>query len=120
MPGRQGFLAPLLDVSSSSLLAERMARAYGAAVVCLGILAGTWVVYGFARHPGLGLLFAIGAAAAFGVLVLIARLLFEMALLLVRIADQTEEIAEQVAGISVEATSTRAVGPAVGAKSRRP
>jgi MFS family permease len=119
MAGRHGLLAALLDASFTELMTQRMAGAvYGGVVAGLGIVTGAVVAYGVARDPGFGLVFVIGAAAAFVVLVLIVRLLLEAAVVLVRIADQTEEIAEQVAGMAVGVARTERM-PAVDAMERR-
>lgn len=107
MARRHGFLATLLDASFTELMTQRLAGAmYGVVASGLGIVIGAVVALGVAQHPEFGVVFVIGAAAAFVVLVVILRLLLEVAVVLVRIADQTEEIAEQVAGIAVDRAPT--------------
>ncbi len=119
MAGKSGSLAVLFDFSFTELITKRVAgTVYGVAVAGLGIVAGAVVAFGFARHPAFGLLFVIGAVAGLLVSVLVVRVWLEAAVVLARIADQAEELAEQVAGIAVEVARNEGHGAGIGAKSR--
>lgn len=113
MAGQRRFLAALFEFSFTELVTERVAgTVYGVAVGAIGILAGAVVAFGFAQHPALALLFVTGAAAGFLASVLVVRVWLEAVVVLVRIAEQAEELAEQVAGIAMELRRTEQSHPA--------
>lgn len=118
MASKPRFLRALLDFSFRELMTERPGGVYGVAVAGLGIVAGAGAGYGFARHPELGLLIVTGVVAGFVVSALVMRLWVETAVVLGRIADQAEEIAEQLAGIAVEVGKGEGSAAAAGVKNR--
>ena len=109
MAGKPGFFAALFDFSFTDLVTTRLASAvYALAVGAAGLLALVVTVYGLGQSPGLGILFAIVAGVGFLLCVVLVRLWLEAVVVLSRIAEHAEEIAEQVAGIAVDtATGSR-------------
>jgi len=109
MAGKPGFFAALFDFSFTDLVTTRLASAvYALAVGAAGLLTLVVTVYGLGQSPGLGILFAIVAGVGFLLCVVLVRLWLEAVVVLSRIAEHAEEIAEQVAGIAVDtATGSR-------------
>lgn len=103
MESRHGFFSAVLDLSFSELVTARHAKElYTVAVGGAGLLSVAIVLYGLSRSPWLGILSFLVTAPVLLFVVIVVRLGLEAGAVLMRIAEQTEEIAEQVAGIAVE------------------
>ena len=111
-----GFFSVLFDFSFTKWVTVRLAAVvYALAMVVGGILAMAVVGLGLAQSLPIGIVSLIVAALGFLMWVVAIRLGLEAMVVLSRIAEQTEEIAEQVAGIAVDAS----VGPAPSPESQR-
>ena len=107
MTGKKGFFAVLVDFSFTDLVTTRLASAvYVLAVAGAGLLAFGVFVYGVMQSLTLGIVFLLGAGVAVLFWVLLVRLWLEAVVVLSRIAEQTEEIAEQLAGIALNTAAT--------------
>ena len=88
MPEEKNFFAGLVDFSFQEQLMRRIVRV----LYIIGILAGgicvvTYVVLGFQNSPAEGLISLVGGIVSFFVGLLIWRVLLELALLVLRIAE---------------------------------
>lgn len=98
----RGFFSALFDFSFAELVATRLVKGlYVLAVGAAGLVGVGIVLYGMSRSLWLGVLSFLVGAFVLSLGVAVVRLWLEAAVVLMRIADQTEEIAEQVAGIAV-------------------
>ena len=103
MPGRKALFAALFDFSFTDLVTTRLAGAvYVLAVAAAGLLAFGVFVYSMMQSLALGIVLLLAAGVAVLSWLLLVRLWLEAVVVLSRIAAQTEEIAEQVAGIAVD------------------
>jgi Domain of unknown function (DUF4282) len=102
MPGETGFLTAVFDFSFTESVTTRVARGlYGLAMAMGGLLAVLLVTLGLAQSLFLGVLSLVVAGVGFLLFVAVVRLWLEAAVVRFRIAERTEEIAEEVAGIAV-------------------
>jgi hypothetical protein len=125
MAGKVGFFAALIDFSfaeSVTLRLEpvtlRLAKgAYGVAVAVAAVGVVVSFAAGMTQSPTLGVVSLVIAVSAslFGIMVV--RLWLEMMVVLFRIAEHTEEIAEQVAGIAGDTATHSQVEQVVDAES---
>ena len=88
MPEEKNFFAGLVDFSFQEQLMRRIVRV----LYIIGILAGgicvvTYVVLGFQNSPAEGLISLVAGIVSFFVGLLIWRVLLELALLVLRIAE---------------------------------
>lgn len=105
----RGFFSALFEFSFVELVATRLVKGlYVLVVGAAGLLGAGIVLYGMSRSLWLGILFFAVGALVLSSGVVAVRLWLEAAVVLMRIADQTEEIAEQVAGIAVNTASRAA------------
>lgn len=103
MATRTGFFAALFDWSLTELLTTRVARAvYILAIAAAVLLTAVAFVYGLRSSPTLGIVLTVAAGVGLVSCLVFVRLSLEAVMVLSRIAAQTEEIAEQVAGIAVD------------------
>lgn len=119
MVSRHGFFATVFDFSFTELVTARLVRAvYVLAAAGAGLLACAAFTYGMMQSPALGIVLLFGAGVAALIAVLLVRVWLETVVVLLRIADQTEEIAEQLAGIAVEVARGEGSAVPVGGKNR--
>ena len=119
MASRHGFFTTLFDFSFAELATMKLAKGlYALAVGGAGLLAVVMVLYGMTRSLLAGVFSFLLAALLLLFTTAVVRLSLEAAVVLMRIADQTEEIAEQVAGIAVAVTRVDAVAAAIETKSQ--
>lgn len=112
MVGRQGFFAALFDFSFAELVTTRFARAaYRIAITAAGVLVLVFFVYGVMKSRTLGIALVVGGGVAFLLCVVLLRVWLEALVVVSRIAAQTEEIAEQVAGIALNTARGSEVEP---------
>jgi len=88
MPDDKNFFAGLFDFSFQQQLTRRLVKV----LYIIGILAGgiavvTCVVLGFQQSPAQGLINLVAGIVALFVSILVLRLLLELSLLVMRIAD---------------------------------
>jgi len=117
MADKPGFFAALFDFSFTDLVTTRLASTvYVLAVAGSGLLAFGVFVYGMMQSLTLGIVLLAAAGVGSLFCAVFVRLWLEGVVVLSRIAAQTEEIAEQVAGIAVQGTRLEGSTAAIGGK----
>ena len=117
MVSRHGLFTTLFDFSFTELATTKLAKGlYALAVGGAGLLGVVMVLYGMTRSLFVGILSFLLAALLLLFTTAVVRLSLEAAVVLMRIADQLEEIAEQVAGIAVQGTRLEGSTAAIGGK----
>lgn len=99
--GRELFES-LFDVSFKTLVTPRVIKVlYALSIVAAGFLSIVLVIDGFSESVGKGVLALFFVAPlAFLILVISARIVYELAIVVFRISDQTAEIARTTAEIA--------------------
>jgi len=88
MPEEKNFFAGLFDFSFNHSLIRRLVRIlYVLAIVFGGITVVAYVVVGYQQSPAQGLINLVAGIVSFFVGVLLARLLLELVLMILRIAE---------------------------------
>jgi hypothetical protein len=91
MPDEKNFFAGLFDFSFSSLLIRRLVKLlYVISILFGGITVVASVVLGYQQSPAQGLINLVAGIISLFVGVLVTRLLLELALLILRIAEGIE------------------------------
>ncbi len=91
MPEEKNFFAGLFDFSFQSLLTRRIVKLlYVISILAGGVAVVACVVLGMQQSPAQGLIALVAGIAALFVGVLIVRVLLELALAILRIADGIE------------------------------
>jgi hypothetical protein len=91
MPDEKNFLAGLFDFSFNFLLIRRLVKLlYVLSIVFGGITVVASVVLGYQQSPAQGLINLVAGLVSLFVGILITRLLLELALIILRIAEGIE------------------------------
>lgn len=92
----------LFDVSFRTLVTPRVIKVlYALSIVAAGFLSIVLIIDGFSESAGKGILSLVFVAPlAFLILVISARIVYELAIVVFRISDQTAEIARNTAEIA--------------------
>jgi hypothetical protein len=91
MPDEKNFFAGLFDFSFNSLLTRRIVKLlYFLSILGGGIAVVAWVVLGYQQSPAQGLINLVAGIVALFVGTLVVRLLLEMSLLVLRIAESID------------------------------
>jgi hypothetical protein len=91
MPDEKNFFAGLFDFSFNHLLTRRIVKLlYFIAILSGGITVVACVVLGMQQSPAQGLINLVGGVVALFVGILVARLLLELALVILRIAESID------------------------------
>lgn len=99
MEQQRGFFAALFDFSFRSLIGPRVVRvAYGITVVLAGLLALAFLVSGLSQGQPVGIVFGLVIGPLyFLLLVVYARVFLEVLMVLFRINDNVERLAQGAA-----------------------
>jgi hypothetical protein len=88
MPEEKNFFAGLFDFGFNNSLFRRLVKLlYVVAIVCGGITVVARVVLGYQQSPADGLINLVAGIVSLFVGILVVRLLLELAMLVLRIAD---------------------------------
>ena len=91
MPDEKNFFTGLFDFSFNHSLLRRLVKLlYVIAIICGGITVVARVVLGYQQSPADGLINLVAGIVALFVGVLVVRLLLELALVILRIAEGIE------------------------------
>lgn len=91
MPDEKNFFTGLFDFSFSSLLLRRLVKLlYVISILAGGITVVACVVLGFQQSPAQGLINLVAGVVALFAGILVVRLLLELSLLILRIAEGIE------------------------------
>ena len=118
MVAQRGFVSALFDFSFTDVVTPRLAKGLYALTIGGAAVGGAGIaLYGLSRSLWLGVLASLLAVTVLIAVVAFIRVWLELAFVVLRLADQTEEIAEQVAGIAVEVAATSRREPSASARS---
>lgn len=117
MLSQHGFFSAVLDLSFSELVTAKLAKGlYRLVVGGAGLLGVAIVLYGLSQSVWLGLLSLLTVSLVLLLAIVVVRVWLEAELVLMRIADQMEEIAEQVAGIAMDTARAEGSAATIGEK----
>ncbi len=93
-PPQRGFFESLMDTHFDSLITPKLIRfLYVVGMIVLAVGALVWIIAGFARSGGTGVLFLVLAPLAALVYLIVLRLYLELIVVAFKIRDATEETA---------------------------
>jgi cytochrome b subunit of formate dehydrogenase len=91
---QRGFFESLMDTRFDSLITPKLIRfLYVVSMIVLAIGAIVWIIAGFSRSAGTGVLFLILAPLVALIYLIVVRLYLELIVVAFKIRDATEETA---------------------------
>ena len=96
METQKGFFRALFDLSFSDFITTRLIKVlYVIAIVLAGFAALAVIVSGFTQGVGMGILFLILSPIVFFLYVIMARVWLEIIIVVFRIAENTQTMADK-------------------------
>ena len=113
---KRGLFESLFDISFKTLVTPRIIKVlYALSIVAAGFIAVVLVVEGFSESAGKGVLSLFFVSPlVFLILVISSRIVYELAIVVFRISDQTAEIARNTAEIVSRRTGVPPPDPPAG------
>ncbi len=109
----RGLFESLFDISFKTLVTPRIIKVlYALSIVAAGFIAVVLVFEGFSESVGKGILSLFFVSPlVFLILVISSRIVYELAIVVFRISDQTSEIAKNTAEIASRRRETPPTAP---------
>lgn len=96
MEERKGFFASLFDFSFTEFITIRIIKIlYGIVIFLAGLSVLYLIIYGFRLSAAMGILYLVLSPVIFILYVIIARVWLEIVMVIFRIAENTQKIAEK-------------------------
>jgi hypothetical protein len=94
---QKGFFGALFDLSFSDFITTRLIKIlYVLAIVLCGLGALAMIIMGFSESAGLGILLLVLSPIVFLLYVIMARVWLEIIIVVFRIAENTQTLADKV------------------------